>query len=48
MVGKLRAQDNIFVERLWRIVKYENVYLQAYHRPKTLRSRLKDHFKFYN
>lgn len=28
--GKARALDNIFVERLWRSVKYENVYLQSY------------------
>ena len=30
MDNKERAIDNIFVERLWRTVKYENVYLQAY------------------
>jgi putative transposase len=30
MDGKGRAIDNIFIERLWRTVKYENVYLQAY------------------
>ncbi|WP_312791992.1 hypothetical protein [Sphingobacterium sp.] len=29
MEGKGRAQDNIFVERLWQTVKYEDVYLQA-------------------
>jgi putative transposase len=29
MDGKGRAIDNIFIERLWRTVKYENVYLQA-------------------
>ena len=30
MDGKGRYQDNIFVERLWRTVKYEEVYLKAY------------------
>ena len=30
MDGKGRAIDNIFVERLWRSVKYENIYLYAY------------------
>ena len=30
MDGKRRALDNIFIEKLWRTVKYDNLYLQAY------------------
>ena len=32
MDGRGRALDNIFVERLWRTVKYEDIYLKEYHR----------------
>ena len=48
MDGKGRAIDNIFIERLWRTVKYENVYLQAYTSPLSLYNGLKEYFKFYN
>ena len=48
MYGKGRAIDNIFVERLWRIVKYENVYLQAYISTISLYDGLKKYFEFYN
>lgn len=48
MDGKGRAIDNIFVERLWRTVKYENVYLQAYGTTLELYNGLKNYFKFYN
>ena len=48
MDGKGRAIDNIFIERLWRSVKYENVYLQAYEDGATLRKGLKAYFEFYN
>lgn len=48
MDGKGRAIDNIFVERLWRSVKYENVYLQAYTDGTNLYKGLKEYFKFYN
>ncbi len=48
MDGKGRALDNIFIERLWRTVKYENVYLQAYKDVKTLRKGLEEYFEFYN
>jgi putative transposase len=48
MDGKGRAIDNIFIERLWRTVKYENVYLQAYSDGIMLYSGLKDYFEFYN
>ena len=48
MDGKGRAIDNIFVERLWRTVKYENVYLQAYSDGISLRKGLRKYFDFYN
>jgi putative transposase len=48
MDGRGRALDNIFVERLWRTVKYEEVYLKEYATvPVALRS-LGDYFRFYN
>ncbi|SEB04437.1 putative transposase [Flavobacterium gillisiae] len=48
MDGKGRAIDNIFVERLWRTVKYENVYLQAYTSTISLYNGLKKYFELYN
>jgi len=48
MDGKGRAIDNIFIERLWRTVKYENVYLQAYASTLELYNGLKKYFIFYN
>jgi putative transposase len=48
MDGKGRAIDNIFIERLWRTVKYENVYLQAYSDGISLYKGLKVYFEFYN
>jgi len=48
MDGKGRAIDNIFIERLWRTVKYENVYLQAYSDGKRLYNGLEMYFDFYN
>ncbi len=48
MDGQGRALDNIFIERLWRSVKYENVYLQAYTDGINLYKGLKDYFEFYN
>lgn len=48
MDGKGRALDNIFVERLWRSVKYENVYLQSYKDGLALYKGLKVYFDFYN
>lgn len=48
MDGKGRALDNIFVERLWRTVKYENIYINDYQSVLELRSGLKDYFAFYN
>lgn len=48
MDGKGRWVDNVFVERLWRSVKYEDVYLRAYDTPATLRAGLTSYFQFYN
>ena len=48
MDGKGRYQDNIFVERLWRTVKYEEVYLRAYASILEARWGLEDYFRFYN
>lgn len=48
MDGKGRAIDNIFVERLWRTVKYENVYLNVYEDGLTLHKGLEVYFDFYN
>jgi putative transposase len=46
--GKGRALDNIFVERLWRSVKYENVYLMDYQSAQEAQAGLEQYFDFYN
>lgn len=48
MDGKGRVFDNIFVERLWRTVKVENVYLHDYETPAEARLGLGRYFEFYN
>lgn len=48
MDGKGRAIDNIFIERLWRTVKYEHVYLHAYPDGLSLERGLAKYFHFYN
>ena len=48
MDGKGRALDNIFTERLWRTVKYEEVYLKDYASPREARSSLSAYLDFYN
>lgn len=48
MDGRGRALDNIFVERLWRTVKYEKVYLSDFMTVKEAYSELKAYFEFYN
>ncbi len=48
MDGKGRAMDNIMVERLWRSVKYEEVYLKDYANVGELTAALKQYFAFYN
>jgi putative transposase len=46
--GRGRALDNIFVERLWRSVKYEEVYIKDYQSVPEAISNLRDYFTFYN
>ena len=48
MDGKGRALDNIFTERLWRTVKWENVYLADYASAAESRAGLMDYFDFYD
>jgi putative transposase len=48
MDGRGRAMDNIFTERLWRSVKYEEVYLNDYVTPRQARQGLTDYFQLYN
>lgn len=48
MDGRGRALDNIFVERLWRSVKYEYVYLQELQTVQQAREGLAEYFRFYN
>src|SRR2546421_1528782 len=48
MDSKGRALDNIFTERLWRTVKYEEVYLHDYTSPKEARQQLSSYFEVYN
>lgn len=47
MDGRGRALDNIFTERLWRTVKYEEVYLHEYDSPREARQQLTRYFQFY-
>jgi putative transposase len=48
MDGKGRWVDNVIVERLWRSLKYEEVYLKAYDGPAEARVGIGDYFEFYN
>ena len=48
MDGRGRALDNIFVERLWRSVKYEEVYLNDYQNVRAAKEGLGRYFGFYN
>ena len=48
MDGRGRFLDNIFVERLWRSVKYEEIYLHAYASGAEVHERLSWYFEFYN
>ncbi len=48
MDGKGRAMDNIFIERLWRSVKYEEIYLKEYASGEELMKSLNVYFDFYN
>ena len=48
MDGRGRCMDNIFTERLWRSVKYEEVYLSEYETPRDARQGLTRYLQFYN
>ena len=48
MDGKGRWVDNVFIERLWRSVKYEEVYLKAYNSPREAEQEIGKYFRFYN
>jgi putative transposase len=48
MDGQGRWRDNVFVERLWKSVKYEEVYLRAYDTVSAARTQLARYFQFYN
>jgi len=48
MDGKGSYNDNLFIERLWRSVKYEEVYLKAYQDGRAARAGIGDYFRFYN
>ena len=48
MDGRGRALDNVFTERLWRSVKYENVYLKDYETPREARRGIGEYLAFYN
>jgi putative transposase len=46
--SKGRWIDNVFIERLWRSVKYEDIYLRAYENGRELQAGLTRYFDFYN
>lgn len=48
MDGRGRCLDNIFIERLWRTVKYQNVYIKGYQTIPEARAGLGEYFEFYN
>lgn len=48
MDGKGAWRDNVFIERLWKTIKYEHVYLHAYDSVKEARSKIQHYIQFYN
>lgn len=48
MDGRGRATDNIFIERLWRSLKYEDIYLKAYETGSELYTGIREYFNYYN
>jgi putative transposase len=48
MDGKDRWRDNVFVERVWKTIKYEEVYLHAYESVQEARESIGRYLKFYN
>ena len=48
MDGRGRALDNVFIERLWRSVKYECIYLREFDTVREVNNALQEYFKYYN
>ncbi|MCP4180579.1 MAG: DDE-type integrase/transposase/recombinase [bacterium] len=48
MDGKGRALDNIYIERLWRSLKYENIFISEYCSMKEFKKGIDKYFRFYN
>lgn len=48
MDSKGRALDNIYIERAWRSLKYENIYLNDYQNMQECKEGIKRYFEFYN
>jgi putative transposase len=48
MDGVNRALDNIYIERFWRTLKYEDIYLNDYHTLAELKAGMKRYMNFYN
>lgn len=48
MDGKGRVMDNIMIERLWRSLKYEDIYLKDYETVGELIAGLREYFEYYN
>jgi putative transposase len=48
MDGKGRSIDNVFIERFWRSLKYENVYLKGYETPREARFGIAQYVQYYN
>ena len=48
MDGRGRCHDNIFIERLWRSVKYEDIYIRGYETVRELEVGLGVYFEYYN
>ena len=48
MDGKGRCIDNVWIERLWRSIKYEDLYIREYSDGRALFNGIKNYFKFYN
>ncbi len=48
MDGRGRALDNVFIERVWRSLKYEDIYLKGYETVPEITDGVDDYFAFYN
>lgn len=48
MNGKRRCIDNIYIERFWRTIKYEAIFLNEYHDFNELKNAIKKYIHFYN